>query len=145
MQSPIVQQASNTLVLDLVSQFFSKLLGKDNNYPHYLKHWVAFRELLSIAPFNIDSSLSYISTMDLHNLHGPSHLKQRPSQHNFFPLIKDVSMSSTAEDTSNSSIDTLEESTKQLTKVVRHRTNSANPGISVSSTESSEKDKAKSY
>jgi hypothetical protein len=137
MQSSI-QETSTTLLLDLVSKFLFKLLGKDTNYSHYIKHWTSFREVLYSTPISLDSALSYISSLEVHHSQS-NHVRPRPSHLSGIssPKSKDLL------NLSGNNSDTSFEDPRPLSRVSHTRTYSSHQGSYASSPD--EKGKMNSY
>jgi hypothetical protein len=130
-----VSETSTELLLDLVSKFLFKLLGKDENYSQYLKHWSSFRQVLYATPFNVDPALSYIATLDGQLSPSPKANRPRPSNLSGISSPMNVQPLNLSENASNASLESLENSIKSLGKGAHHRTHSSHQGSQTSSPE----------
>ena len=54
-----------SLLVEIFSRFFIRILEKDPNYQTYLKEWNAFKELLLKDPFDVDKIFMHIATLQL--------------------------------------------------------------------------------
>jgi hypothetical protein len=137
MQSSI-QETSTTLVIDLVSKFLFKLLGKDANYAHYLKHWTSFREVLYDTPHFVNPALSYISSLDA-QVPQSKPTRPRPSELSGVSSSKNTDLLNLSGNNSDMSFEDI----KPVSKISHTRTYSSHQGSYTSSPD--EKSRINSY
>lgn len=67
--SAFANDTPTVIILDFVSQFFTKILKNDPKFTTYLKQWNSFRDVLINTPFSFTKALSFISEL---NMESPS-------------------------------------------------------------------------
>jgi hypothetical protein len=137
------QETSTELLLDLVSKFLFKLLGKDDNSSQYLKHWTSFRQVLYSTPFNVDPALSYISTLEFQSSPSSNFARPRPKHLTGVSSPKTSDLLNLSGNVSDASLEYLENSIKPLNKGSHHRTFSSHQGSVTSSPD--DKNRMNSY
>jgi hypothetical protein len=129
-----VQETSTELLLDLVSKFLFKLLGKDDNYAQYLKHWTSFRKVLYNTPFTIDPALSYIATLEIQSSSSSTLARPRPGPLTGVSSPMNVQPLDLSGNVSDMTLENFESSIRALSSRAPHqRTNSSHQGSKTSS------------
>ena len=92
-QSPLSPTTiSLSLVTELFSRFFSRLLENESKYPVFLKEWEAFKTILTSKPLDMDSVYIHLATIQLnlgttHHTPSPSNLIFIEKAHSTAPTI----------------------------------------------------------